>query len=626
MIGYGLPTCVRNVSVVLYVVLGLVAVAACVLAVAIVAGRRRRERAVNRATCLERDTAAASSAQVRGDGGLASGPGAPSGGEGALAGRRATHSQAMPDGAGTGWAAPQESHGQEQGSDTPRLDSKPALLLVESGPLAGQEVTIKAAGLTIGRLADNDVVLAGEPMISRHHAVIACEQGRHVLYDRDSANGTWVNEQRVFRHVLCHGDRIQIWQSRFAYKLVDTPVARPVTTVAPQAAPRILGEEFDGYRLERLIGRGGMSEVYRALDPSGMPVAIKILQVSDAYVVAKFIQEGNKIGPLLRLPSGAPHPNVAAVHKFDRSPDGRLYIVMEFVESPSLRALIGQPLAERDVVEIMGQVCSALQLAHENNIVHRDIKPENLLVSPERVVKVLDFGIAKLTSASTVTRDKIVGTPEYLSPEQARGDPVCPASDVYALGIVLYELLTGSVPFPLAKKQDPISAALTVIRQHLEERPEPPNKRNPSVRVAKNLERVALRALEKKVTDRYRCAGEMGAALGYRPHVATPAADTGKRSLKDTQARLVVLQGPRCGQAICLDAATTTIGRVDIEPSNVSISRQHACIICRGADYWIQDTSSNGTWVDSQRVYGEVPLRVGARITIGETVLQLVVD
>lgn len=527
---------------------------------------------------------------------------------------------------GTAGAAKGGAPRDEVGFDTPRVGSKPAFLTVEAGPLTGQRLPISNEGLNIGRLSDNDVVLAGEPMISRRHAVVVLEQGRHVLYDRDSANGTWVNDERVFRHVLAHGDRIQIGQSLFAYCAADRPAASREMTATPLEAPGVVGKEFDGYRLEDLIGRGGMSEVYRATDHTGQTVAIKILQVWEPYVVAKFMQEGNKIGPLLRLPSGEPHPNVATVHKFDRSPDGRLYIVMEYVASPSLRSLIGKQLPDAEIVEIMGQVCSALQLAHEHNVVHRDIKPENILVSSERVVKVLDFGIAKLTSASTVTRDKIVGTPEYLSPEQAKGEPVCPASDVYALGIVLYELLTGTVPFRLSQDQDLATAALTVIRQHLRERPEPPRRRNPSAQFSRKLEKVALKALQKSVSKRFSCAGEMGEELGYKPPPEALASVPEGPAVKPQRARLVVVQGQHTGRSIPLVAQTTTIGRALLEPSDVTISRKHACIICRGGDYWLQDLSSNGTWVDSQRVYGEVPLRAGARIVIGETVLRLAVE
>lgn len=516
-------------------------------------------------------------------------------------------------------ALPGGSHSKAKGdaasADTPRVSAVSAVLIALSGPLAGQRFPISGESLAIGRLAENDVVLAGEAMVSRQHAVITAEQGRHVLYDRDSANGTWVNGQRVFRHVLTVGDRVQIWHSEFAYNTSgDLTPAVPIPA-PPAPAPTVVGQPFDGYMLEGLIGRGGMSEVFKARDPAGNLVAIKILQVTDPYLVAKFVQEGNKIGPLLRG-----HPNIVEVHKFDRSGDQRLYIVMEYVDAPSLRRLMGQAMAEERVVHLVGQVCSALALAHEHNIVHRDIKPENILVGQGDVAKVLDFGIAKLTSASTVTRDKIVGTPEYISPEQARGEPVSAASDVYALGILLYELLTGVVPFGRSAEGDAYSSALKVIRQHLEERPEPPRKRKPGAGISARLEKVALRALEKSPKKRYASASEMGTALGYEPveAVALPSRQT-------RSACLLITQGPRQGVSLPLSDEVVVVGRSDLDPSNTAISRQHVSLFVRGDSYWLHDTSRNGTWVDNQRVYGEIPLRPGAQIVIANTVLCLVI-
>ena len=499
--------------------------------------------------------------------------------------------------------------------ESPKPASSAPELVAVQGPLAQQRFTIPAQGLTIGRHPDNDIELAEELMVSRYHAVITLEHGQYVLYDRDSANGTWVNEQRIFRHVLVPGDRIQIWQSQFAFTLPNTSLPSPPPSAAPQPTVYVAGEYFCGYYLESLIGRGGMSEVFKARDSNGRTVAIKILQETDPYLVAKFVQEGNKIGPLLRG-----HSNVVYVYEFDQSPDNRLYIVMEYVDAPSLRKSIQQPLSEVETVKIMGQVCSALAFAHQNNVVHRDIKPENILVTAGGEVKVLDFGIAKLTSASTVTRDKIVGTPEYISPEQARGEPVRPASDVYSLGIVLYEMLAGSVPFRRPRNEDPYRAAIEVIRQHLKEKPEPLRKRNPNARVSPRLERVTMRALKKDLKERFATAKEMGRALGYRE-------PNGRRiaPARPTKASLVILQGPRQGQRIPLPSASQplTLGRFDLGSSNTTISRRHANILFRGGSYWLEDTSKNGTWVDNLRVYGEVPLKAGAVIAIGENALRL---
>ena len=152
------------------------------------------------------------------------------------------------------------------------------------------------------------------------------------------------------------------------------------------------------------------------------------------------------------------------------------------------------------------------------HIVHRDVKPENILVQPDGAVKVVDFGIARLTSAVTVTRDKLVGTPEYMSPEQAKGEPVLPASDVYSLGIVLYEMLTGAVPFPLLGAGNDWRSAMQVVDQHIHAPPTPPRQLAPTV--SADLEKVVLKSLQKNSSKRYRDGRNMGEALGYQGFVA----------------------------------------------------------------------------------------------------------
>ncbi|HSJ52334.1 MAG TPA: protein kinase [Anaerolineae bacterium] len=505
----------------------------------------------------------------------------------------------------------------------PQTQAGTPRLVAVRGPLVPQEFPIGAQGLAIGRHADNDIVLLDELMVSRFHAAVTVENGQCVLYDRDSVNGTWLNEQRVFRHVLVPGDRIQIWQSQFAFQLSDTPApARRHTPseIAVRPTIHVAGEEFCHYYLESLIGRGGMSEVFKAHDADGRTVAIKILQQTDPYLVLKFVQEGNEIGPMLRG-----HANIVYVHEFGQSPDDRLYIVMEYVDAPSLRKLLHGPLAEADTVRIMGQVCSALAFAHQNNVVHRDIKPENVLVSDDGVVKVLDFGIAKLTSASTVTRDKIVGTPEYISPEQARGDAVQPASDVYSLGIVLYEMLAGSVPFPRSRTAEAYVAAIEVVRQHLKCEPESLRKRNPDLQVSSRVERATMRALKKNAKDRYPSARELGEALGVGPQAQPAGAAVPRGAMPPRQAgaaSLAIVQGPRQGERLPVGEGLA-LGRFELGSTNTTISRQHARIFFRAGSYWLEDTSKNGTWVNGQRVYGESPLPLGATITIGENLLRL---
>jgi serine/threonine-protein kinase len=387
----------------------------------------------------------------------------------------------------------------------------------------------------------------------------------------------------------------------------------PPPTPAREVQAHVVGEFFDGYYLEKKIGQGGMSQVFKGRDPEGQTVAIKILQMTDPYLVDKFVQEGNKIGPLL---SG--HPNIVYVHKFGQSQDSRLYLVMEWVDAPSLRKMMQRQLQEPEISRIIGQACYALAFAHQNNIVHRDIKPENILVANDGTVKILDFGIAKLTSSSTVTQNKIVGTPEYLSPEQAVGAEVKPASDVYSLGVVLYELLAGSVPFRRPRTDNAGKAQREVLRQHLREPPQPIHKRNPKARVSKRAERVTMKALQKDIRKRYQSAGTMGSDLGYRDRTSLPVP-----ALMRGRGQLTIIQGPRKGSHIVLADEIQNLGRAELGSTNTSISRHHAQIVPRGGSYWVQDFSTNGTWVDGKRIYGETPLRTGALIAIGDNILRL---
>jgi serine/threonine-protein kinase len=288
---------------------------------------------------------------------------------------------------------------------------------------------------------------------------------------------------------------------------------------------------------------------------------------------------------------------------------------MEYVEGRSLRRIVGR-LTEAQIVSIVGQSCLALAYAHDRNIVHRDIKPENILIDQDGCVKLTDFGIAKLTSSVTLTTDRVVGTPEYLSPEQARGDErVGPPSDIYSMGIVLYELLTGRVPFPLPRDESAFHGAITVLRQHIHSPPPPLRKRNPDV--SRKMQKVTLRALEKNPRKRYASALAMAEALGYREAPVTapvPVASTGPF-------RLVIVRGAESGREIIVAGNDVAIGRADLDPRDVSISRRHAILTVRGDQLWLEDISLNGTWINGERVFGQAPLRAGDEIEIGAAVL-----
>ena len=258
------------------------------------------------------------------------------------------------------------------------------------------------------------------------------------------------------------------------------------------------------YELETLIGQGGMAHVYRARDRVlGRPVAIKILRpeyVSDENLLARFQREARAAAALL-------HPNIVSVYDVGQDGD-RHYIVMEYMAGPTLKEVIRRraPLPVEQALKVAEQVCAALEYAHRHGVIHRDIKPQNILFSEdEEVVKVADFGIAKSRLDPEITAERLaLGTVKYISPEQARGVEVVPQSDLYSLGIVLYEMLTGQQPFT---GDTPVSIAL----QHVEAEPPPPRQFNPYIPPA--VEEIVLRCLAKDPRHRFLSAREMRLAL-----------------------------------------------------------------------------------------------------------------
>jgi eukaryotic-like serine/threonine-protein kinase len=225
------------------------------------------------------------------------------------------------------------------------------------------------------------------------------------------------------------------------------------------------------YALGAMLGSGGMGQVYRARDRVlERTVAVKVLSpvaTDNRELVARFGREA-------RAAAALHHPNIVTV--FDSGADGDLqYLVMEYVEGQSLAELLRREgvLEPGRVAEVGRQVCQALAAAHATGLVHRDITPGNVLVDPTGLVKVADFGIAKLAAVTTVTGDEmLLGTAAYLSPEQAQGRPVDGRSDLYALGCVLYELVTGAPPFA---GDSPVAVAARQVT----EQPTPPSERNP---------------------------------------------------------------------------------------------------------------------------------------------------
>ena len=285
----------------------------------------------------------------------------------------------------------------------------------------------------------------------------------------------------------------------------------------------------DRYRLERRLGVGGMATVQLAMDTRlERRVAVKLLAehlAADSNFVSRFRREALAAARLI-------HPNIVQVFDFGTEEDsGRQYIVMEFVDGPSCAEILRElrRLEPGDAVSILTQSCRGLDYAHRNGVVHRDVKPGNLLRSRETgQVKLADFGIAKAAEHSDMTKaGSVLGTAAYLSPEQARGEPAGPAADLYALGVVSYQLLAGRLPF-----EAPSLTALA--RQQETTAPPPLHEVDPQIPRALSL--VVARALERDPADRFADAGAMERALDDSLRGVAPEPTEVTRPLERTEA------------------------------------------------------------------------------------------
>ena len=283
------------------------------------------------------------------------------------------------------------------------------------------------------------------------------------------------------------------------------------------------GSTVAGYRIETLIGRGGMGAVYRAQE-AGLErkVALKVIApelAADDRFRDRFLHES-------RIAASLDHPHVIPIHKAGEE-DGLLFLAMRYVEGKDLAQLLAEEgaLEPRRAVDILSQVAEALDAAHEQGLVHRDVKPSNVLVAEaagKEHCYLADFGLTKRTgSLSGMTAaGEIVGTLEYVAPEQITGDPLDERSDVYSLGCVLYECLTGQSPFPRATD-------VALLWAHVHEEPTPPSKARPEL--PRELDTVLARALAKEPGRRYRTAGELITATRSALGIGDPVPDDKKR-------------------------------------------------------------------------------------------------
>src|SRR6202521_21410 len=342
---------------------------------------------------------------------------------------------------------------------------------------------------------------------------------------------------------------------------VPPPTMPPPSVASITTPPRIPGERYIGkYRVKGELGRGGMGAVYLAEQPGlGREVAIKELipsAASDPTALKRFLQEA-------QVMARTSHPNLVQVHDMELM--GSInYLVLEFVRGRSLREWINQsPIPPPQVFAVMHGVLQALDYAHRHAIVHRDMKPENVLISDEGMVKVADFGIARLTDDSAVggTATKTgttVGTPQYMSPEQVASSKVDGRSDLYSAGIMLYELVAGQPPFTASEADGPF----TLMAKHVQAPPKPPSVFRPGLNP--ELEQIILKSLAKRPEDRFQSGQEFDAAIA---HVADQMCPGWQRSLEP---------GADLSQMVPTPSAGSRVSAIPATPIGIAVAHQGA--------------------------------------------------
>ena len=352
------------------------------------------------------------------------------------------------------------------------------------------------------------------------------------------------------------------------------------------------------YRLEEFIGKGGMALVFRATDlRTGHDVAVKILRPefnNDKEFLERFQREA-------LAASKMSHHNIVNLLDVGQEENYR-YLVMDYMRGRTLKEVITEKghLPEQVAAQITIRILSALQHAHNNGIIHRDIKPQNILVNAEGMIKVADFGIARIAGSSTLSKgDSVMGSVHYFSPEQARGEDVTYASDLYSVGVVLYEMLTGQVPFD---GDTPVSVAM----QHISAQPKPPSQLVDGISPA--MEQVVLTAMSKEPCNRYRDAADMAraihtalehpdAAVGAVSQKTTaqhlPGSDTGRTAAAARQRKKQRFREKLLIWALTLVAlAVLSIGTVEIVRSIVNTVE---------APYLIGETEENAKKMGEER-------------------------
>ncbi|MBN1574099.1 MAG: FHA domain-containing protein [Deltaproteobacteria bacterium] len=516
--------------------------------------------------------------------------------------------------------------GSEGSVPKPSGAKKPAsgsgfFLKLLSGSAQGDLFPIDSPEISIGRGPQNNILL-NDLEVSRNHAMIVSEKEGFFIHDLGSSNGTFVSGKKVKTALLSPGDEIRM--GGVILRFVDDP-DRDYSNINRRPAPapgRVSTAPervtFDSYEIIEEIGVGGYSTVYRAkLVPGGGFAAVKIPHrdiIAEPENLERIKREG-ELGIKLN------HKNIMRIYGMVM--DGKVpHLVMELLEGSSLNELIYKkrgPLDLKFTLDVASQTLSALDYAHGLNIVHRDLKPANLMLMRNGIVKVMDFGIARITTKRTITSlGTIIGTPYYMSPQQARGDRVDHRSDLYSMGVILFEMATGRPPFE--------GDHLAVLNKHIQENPPAPSSINRNI--PEYLEAVILKAMRKNPGDRFSSASEMARELmlaTIRREAPPPRKQPAGGGAKDISGGgyLTVISVEAKGVVIRLGVDPVRIGR---SPENdialnydAKASRRHAMIKVDNGRYVIEDLGSkNGTTVNGKPVT-RIPLSQGDKIQIGRT-------
>lgn len=367
-----------------------------------------------------------------------------------------------------------------------------------------KEVRLTDGVVTIGRKPDNDLVI-DNLAVSSHHARIAKLDDSFVIQDTGSTNGIFHNGEKVAQHTLKYGDQIMIGKHVVVFQDDAAAVAAPPAVVSGNGALR-----FGSYEVVKELGSGAMGTVYLGRDTVGRrTVAVKTLRPEgvDAQELAemkgRFFREAESAKQLA-------HPAIVKVYEAGED-RGIAYFAMELLDGATLRDFCAKrgTVSVKRAVEITAFVAEGLAYAHKKNVVHRDVKPENIMMLSNGDIKITDFGVAKLMDTTQTKSGVVLGTPNYMSPEQLIGAKVDGRSDIFSLGVVFYELLTGVRPFQAKNISD-------MLRLHETQQPAAPSTLR--AEIPPSVDTIVLRALQRDVAERYQQGEQMAKDLRAAMH------------------------------------------------------------------------------------------------------------